>query len=138
MRFFSIAAALSAATVALAQEAARYGALTVDSGSNISAGQTLSLTYNSTVARYTPKTVDFVLQGTRANGNQTPYVILERNDYSADQKVLQKDITFPDVKSAIGDDVSNWLVIAYITYNIDDYNPPVVLSGGTTAAITIV
>ncbi|KAI5891206.1 uncharacterized protein SCHCODRAFT_02580601 [Schizophyllum commune H4-8] len=138
MRFFSIAAALSAATVALAQEAARYGALTVDSGSNISAGQTLSLTYNSTVARYTPKTVDFVLQGTRTNGNQTPYVILERNDYSADQKVLQKDITFPDVKKAIGDDVSNWLVIAYITYNYDDSNPPVVLSGGTTAPITIV
>ncbi|KAL1760792.1 hypothetical protein FB107DRAFT_255966 [Schizophyllum commune] len=138
MRFFSIAAALSAATVALAQEALRYGTLTVNSDSNISAGQTLSLTYNSTVARYTPKTVDFVLQGTRANGNQTPFVILERNDYSADQKVLQKDITFPDVKTAIGDDVSSWLVIAYITYDYDNYDPAVVLSGGTTAPITVV
>ena len=39
MRFFSIAAALSAATVALAQEALRYGTLTVDSDSNVSAGQ---------------------------------------------------------------------------------------------------
>ncbi|TRM69241.1 hypothetical protein BD626DRAFT_563014 [Schizophyllum amplum] len=138
MRFFALASVLAAATCALAQEAARYGAVTIDGDNTVSAGQTFSVTYNSTVARYTPKTVDFVLQGTLPNGNRSPYVVLARNDISADQKVLQQDLTMPDITTALGSDITNWLLVSFITYDYDDYTPPVVMSGGTSAPINIV
>ncbi|TRM67035.1 hypothetical protein BD626DRAFT_396575 [Schizophyllum amplum] len=138
MRFFALTSVLAVASCALAQEAARYGAVTINGDNTVSAGQTFSVTYNSTVARYTPNTVDFLLQGTLPNGKRSAYVVLARNDFSADQEVLQQDLTMPDVTTALGSDITNWLLISEITYNYDDYTPPVVMSGGTTAPINIV
>ena len=70
--------------------------------------QTLTLVYNSTLARYKPETVDFLMQGTRTNGDPTPWVVLARNDYGADQKILRKDVRIPDAVGAFGADVPNW------------------------------
>ncbi|TRM57253.1 hypothetical protein BD626DRAFT_574708 [Schizophyllum amplum] len=137
MRFFALTSVLAAATCALAQEAARYGAVSIDGSNTVSAGQTFSVTYNSTAARYTPKTVDFLLQGTMPNGDRSAYVVLARNDFPADQDVLQQDLTMPDVTASLGSDITNWLLISYITYNYDDYTPPVVMSGGTSTPINL-
>ncbi|KAL1745960.1 hypothetical protein HDZ31DRAFT_35267 [Schizophyllum fasciatum] len=138
MRFSTFVVALSTASVALAQEAARFGLLTVDGKTDVSVGETLSLTYDSSAAQYVPQTVDFVLQGTRKNGNLTPYVVLSREDVSADQKVVHKEFQVPDVIAAYGNDVASWQATAFITYEYNDYNPPIVQSGGTTAAFNIV
>ena len=127
MRFLALTTALAAATAAFAQEALRFGVVTVDGDSTVSAGdvralitllrsqrptdhalQTVTLVYNSTLARYKPETVDFLMQGTRTNGDPTPWVVLARNDYGADQKILRKDVRIPDAVGAFGADVPNW------------------------------
>ncbi|KAL1745961.1 hypothetical protein HDZ31DRAFT_62626 [Schizophyllum fasciatum] len=138
MRFLALTAALSAATAAFAQEALRFGVVSVDGESTVSAGDTLSLVYNSTLARYKPQTVDFLMQGTRKNGDPTPWVLLARNEYGADQKILRKDVEIPDAVGAFGDDVVGWGVWAFITYPYDNYDPPLILTGGVSAPVQVV
>ncbi|KAF9019372.1 hypothetical protein BDZ89DRAFT_959287 [Hymenopellis radicata] len=87
MRAFTIvatAAALffgvSASPMATRQEAIRFGSVNV-SPSTVSTGDSFEITYNSTLARFKPDFVDFFIQGTRSNGDPTPYVVLSRHDY---------------------------------------------------------
>ena len=51
--------------------------------------QTLTITYNSTQARYHPEFVDFYIQGIRQdNGFVDPYFLLQRSSYPADAVTL--------------------------------------------------
>ncbi|KAL1680649.1 hypothetical protein EV122DRAFT_207544 [Schizophyllum commune] len=138
MRFLALTTALAVATAAFAQEALRFGVVTVDGDSTVSAGDTVTLVYNSTLARYKPETVDFLMHETRTNGDPTPWVVLARNEYGADQKILRTDVRIPDAVGAFGADVPNWGVWAFITYPYDNYDPPLVLTGGVSAPVQIV
>ncbi|THU89169.1 hypothetical protein K435DRAFT_802952 [Dendrothele bispora CBS 962.96] len=91
-------------------------------------GQDVTITYNATTAAsagHQPEFVDFFIQGTFADtGNPTPQVLLQRNDFGADQVILTSDITIPEAINNLG--ASNWNVLASITFEQDGLN----LTGG--------
>ncbi|KIY72477.1 hypothetical protein CYLTODRAFT_417872 [Cylindrobasidium torrendii FP15055 ss-10] len=121
---------VAAATAVSAQEAVRYGVVDV-TPTELSAGSSFTVTYNSTLARWQPEAVDFLLQRT-ANGQPTGgYVSLQRNDYAPDQTILSADLQTPDL-SKFGDGTNaDWLLWAFITY--PDSDSDLKLIGGSTS-----
>ncbi|KAF8913555.1 hypothetical protein CPB85DRAFT_1299400 [Mucidula mucida] len=138
MRAFSIVATAAAlflgvsasSPMAARQEAARFGSVNV-SPSTVSTGDSFEITYNSTLARFKPDYVDFFIQGTRSNGNPTPYVVLSRHDYGGaeGQTILTSTETTPDLASLGPAD--SYLVWAFVTYP----NEGLEMYGGTSAPI---
>ncbi|KAL0569982.1 hypothetical protein V5O48_011975 [Marasmius crinis-equi] len=130
MRFTAAFTALAAAGLVAAQEALRFGVVTVNP-SEVAAGETLNIHYDSSQARWHPLYVDFHMQGKFANGNPTPNLVLSRNTFGANDVVLDVSVPVPPVNT-LGE-TNSWLVWADITYPQDGF----VLSGGTSAPVTI-
>ncbi|KAJ8084765.1 hypothetical protein PM082_003542 [Marasmius tenuissimus] len=130
MRFTVAFTALAAAGFAAAQEALRFGTVSVNPTS-VAPGETLNIHYDASKARWQPETVDFHMQGKFANGNPTPNLILSRNDLAADKKTLDVSVTVPPIDT-LGE-TNSWLVWADITYPQDGFT----LSGGTSTGVTI-
>ncbi|THU93212.1 hypothetical protein K435DRAFT_779970 [Dendrothele bispora CBS 962.96] len=120
MRFSTLLSTVAAAAsfgFAAAQEAARFGSVSV-SPCPFTGGQDVTITYNATTAAsagHQPELVDFFIQGTFTDtGNPSPRVLLQRNDFGADQVILTSDITIPEAINNFG--ASDWNVLALINY----------------------
>ncbi|THU89171.1 hypothetical protein K435DRAFT_915397 [Dendrothele bispora CBS 962.96] len=132
MRFstlLSTVAAVASLSFAAAQQAARFGSVSV-SPCPFTGGQDVTITYNATTAAsadHQPEFVDLYIQGTFTNGNPSPRVLLQRNDFGADQVILTIDTTIPEAINNLG--ASNWNVLAMITFEQDGLN----LGGGVAS-----
>ncbi|KAF9270842.1 hypothetical protein L218DRAFT_952912 [Marasmius fiardii PR-910] len=130
MRFFTVLAATATFGFTVAQEAARFGYVSVNP-STTSRGQTIEITYNSTTAVHQPQFVDFYLQGQISAQRPTPYILLSRNSYGANDRVLIRDVTIPPV----GDSMNNgWDLWAFVTF---DDGLGVSEVGGIASGLTI-
>ncbi|THU93185.1 hypothetical protein K435DRAFT_757689 [Dendrothele bispora CBS 962.96] len=127
MRFFASTIftaifAASSAVLVSAQEAARFGFVSVSPSTQVNVGDPITITYNSTSARAQPEFVDFYLQGQFSSGRPTPYFLIQRNEYDAEEgganenKLLILDTTAPNV-TQFG--IQNWTLWAYVTYPQD-------------------
>ncbi|KIY64709.1 hypothetical protein CYLTODRAFT_380528 [Cylindrobasidium torrendii FP15055 ss-10] len=126
-----------AAAAVSAQEAIRFGSVNIEP-STLTNGSSFTVTYNSTLARYKPLSVDFLIQGTRANGDPTAYISLSRHDYGANQTILQSNETTPDIAGALGDDIHGVYLWAFITYPYGTSSgSSVKLIGGTSAVAAL-
>ncbi|KAG7094909.1 hypothetical protein E1B28_005715 [Marasmius oreades] len=136
MRFSSTFVALAATfglvvsnPLEVRQEAARFGSVNVNP-STVAPGGTLKIRYNATTARSHPLFVDFSLQGKFDNGNDTPRLVLSRNDFGPNEVILDANIKLPPVET-LGD-TNSWLVLAFVTYPQDGF----ILTGGTSAPVS--
>ncbi|GAW00049.1 dual specificity [Lentinula edodes] len=100
MRFFSVLYTIvAAASVALvsAQEAARFGIVNVTPTGLLTANESITIKYNSTLAQNQPLYVDFYLEGEFSNGNAAPNLLISRNNYTANQTILLQNATVPNL-----------------------------------------
>ncbi|KAK7456366.1 hypothetical protein VKT23_010613 [Stygiomarasmius scandens] len=122
MRFSTISAILCTVASALVvsargPEAVRFGVLNT-SPIQVNAGDVISIKYNSTLAFWQPKYVDFYIQGHRNGSNvPTPYILIQRNDYASDQTLLCSNYTVPDLVADYN--AEDWTLWAYVTYPSD-------------------
>ncbi|KAL0569983.1 hypothetical protein V5O48_011976 [Marasmius crinis-equi] len=130
MRFTATFAALAAAGLVAAQEAARFGAVDV-SPSSVAPGDTLNIHYNASLARSHPLFVDFHMQGKFANGNPTPELVLSRNAFGANDIILDVSVPVPPINT-LGE-TNSWLVWADVTFTQDGFN----LTGGISTPVTV-
>ncbi|KAF9072707.1 hypothetical protein BDP27DRAFT_1261131 [Rhodocollybia butyracea] len=90
--------AAAGATMVSAQEAARFGIVTTTVPSGLlSPNESIAIKYNSTLAANQPIFIDFIMQGGRSNGFALPTLLISRNIYGADQKLLLQNATAPDL-----------------------------------------
>ncbi|KAJ4488367.1 hypothetical protein J3R30DRAFT_925625 [Lentinula aciculospora] len=119
MRFFSaLSTIIAAASVALvsAQEAARFGVVNVSPSGLLTANESITIKYNSTLAAHQPLYVDFYLEGEFSNGNAAPNLLISRNTYSVNQTLLLQNATVPNLDLLGNVTYGLW---AWVTYNQD-------------------
>ncbi|KAK7471954.1 hypothetical protein VKT23_000060 [Stygiomarasmius scandens] len=116
----TIAAATSlvgASQIVARQQAAQFGDVSV-TPCPFTGGQDVTITYNATTAAaagHQPQFLDFFIQGKFSDtGNPTPRVLLQRNDFGADQVIFTLDTTIPEPINNLG--ASDWNVLAMITF----------------------
>ncbi|KAJ3838964.1 hypothetical protein F5878DRAFT_582504 [Lentinula raphanica] len=116
MRFFSALTAIAAAAASLvsAQEAARFGIVNVSPAGPLTANESITITYNSTLAHYQPLYVDFYLEGEFSNGNAGPNLLISRNTYDANQTLLLQNATVPNLDLLGNVTYGLW---AWVTFN---------------------
>ncbi|KAF8831620.1 hypothetical protein F5879DRAFT_936262 [Lentinula edodes] len=117
MRFFSVLYTIvAAASVALvsAQEAARFGIVNVTPTGLLTANESITIKYNSTLAQNQPLYVDFYLEGEFSNGNAAPNLLISRNNYTANQTILLQNATVPNLDLLGNVTYALW---AWVTYN---------------------
>ncbi|GJE93280.1 hypothetical protein PsYK624_094390 [Phanerochaete sordida] len=136
MKLFALAAsALTLAGSAVAQEAARFGSVSVYP-STVKVGETFTVHYNSTTARHQPKYYDAYIQGTvQSNGFIQPQYLLQRTVFPTDgTKDVYFNTTVPDIGLGPGIVHSIW---AFITYPVDDTPDAPLEYGGVSTGITV-
>ncbi|KIK55574.1 hypothetical protein GYMLUDRAFT_76493 [Collybiopsis luxurians FD-317 M1] len=117
MRFFSALFAVAAGVALVsAQEAARFGIVTVSPSGPLTPSENITVLYNSSLATHQPLFVDFYLEGEFSNGNAAPNLLISRNTYGANQTILLKNETLPNFGILGNVTYSLW---AYVTFNQD-------------------
>ncbi|KAJ3991538.1 hypothetical protein F5050DRAFT_1700501 [Lentinula boryana] len=116
MRFLSALTAAASVALVSAQEAARFGIVNVSPTGLLSANESITIKYNSTLAQYQPLYVDFYLEGEFSNGNAAPNLLISRNTYDANQTILIQNATLPNLDLLGNVTYGLW---AWVTYNQD-------------------
>ncbi|EKM50125.1 uncharacterized protein PHACADRAFT_178749 [Phanerochaete carnosa HHB-10118-sp] len=118
MKFLALAAsALTLAGAAVAQEAVRFGIVSV-SPSTIKPGETFTVHYNSTLAAHQPVYYDAYIQGILSSGFVQPQYLLQRTTFPTDgTKNIYFNTTLPNIGYVNNASYSVW---AYITYPVQD------------------
>ncbi|KAJ3787850.1 hypothetical protein GGU11DRAFT_787643 [Lentinula aff. detonsa] len=116
MRFLSALTAAASVALVFAQEAARFGIVNVTPTGLLSANESITIKYNSTLAQYQPLYVDFYLEGEFSNGNAAPNLLISRNTYDANQTILIQNATVPNLDLLGNVTYGLW---AWVTYNQD-------------------
>ncbi|THU96046.1 hypothetical protein K435DRAFT_797652 [Dendrothele bispora CBS 962.96] len=115
----SVASIVAASPLALQarQEAARFGLVSV-TPSDFVGGDDITIVYNASTATHQPEFVDFYIQGTFTDtSNRTPFFLIQRNDFAADQQILTLNEHVPDALNNLG--AGNWVLTAFVTFEQD-------------------
>ncbi|KAF7794395.1 hypothetical protein EIP86_005529 [Pleurotus ostreatoroseus] len=138
MRFFTPLLSLAAAFGAVAaQEAARFGSVTV-SPSSVKFDQAITVSYNSSTAVSKPVAVDFYLSGTLGNGFVLPdYPLASIADMqNVSYVTFQRPLPVLDSTSTNGYEANTtFLVVAMLTY--PESASGALARGGTSAPISV-